>query len=273
MKTLLAAALCLGLAACGTTYDVPAAGPAIAPSPAPSGLPGRARTAADFRRVVARVEPVAEAFCREEAPNADPRYCDFRIGLATDPKMPPNAFQTEGDDGRPVVVVGATLLAEMRSDDEIAFVLSHEASHHIAGHIPKQQQQQALGALILGGLVAATGDPTTGLPASDAAIRQAMQVGAFIGGRSYSQSYELEADSLGAFIAARAGYDPERGAAIFLRPALANPGGPPLLASHPGSAQRQATVARVAAEIRAQQAQGLVPRPGRGYRAPNPSPA
>ena len=42
--------------------------------------------------------------------------------------MPPNAFQTRGRDGRPVVVVGARLLAEMQSDDELAFVLSHEMS-------------------------------------------------------------------------------------------------------------------------------------------------
>ena len=139
-------------------------------------------------------------------------------------------------------------------------MLSHEMSHHIAGHIDKQRQQTALGALILGGLVAAGGD-ATGAPASEAAIRQAMDVGAFVGARAYSQSFELEADTLGAFVAARAGYDPERGADIFLRPALANPGGPPLLASHPGSAQRLATVARVSAEIRRQQALGLVPRP------------
>lgn len=258
-----AALLCLALAACGTTYAVPEGGPAVLPSPAPAGLPGRARTAADFRRVAARVESVAESFCREELPEAPARYCDYRVGLQTDPRMPPNAFQTRGEDGRPIVVVGSTLLAEMLSDDEIAFVLSHEMSHHIAGHIPRQQQQQVLGALILGGLVAAAGDPATGAPASDAAIRRAMDIGAFVGGRTYSQSYELEADTLGAFIAARAGYDPELGARIFLRPALANPGGPPLLASHPGSAQRQATVARTAAEIRRQQAMGAAPRPGR----------
>ena len=83
-----------------------------------------------------------------------------------------------------------------------------------------------LGALILGGLVAAAGNPCGG-PASDQAISQAMDIGAYLGARSYSQTYELEADTLGAFIAARAGYDPERGALIFLRPALANAGGPP----------------------------------------------
>jgi predicted Zn-dependent protease len=256
-------ALLFMLAACGTTYQVPIADSGQLP-PA-SSRAGGSRTFADFRQVAGRVEAAAESFCREET-GAPGNYCDFLIVLDGDPRMPPNAFQTRGDNGRPVVVVGTKLLAEMQSNDEIAFVLSHEMSHHIAGHIPKQQQQQALGALILGGIVAAAGDPYGG-PASEQAIRQAMDIGAYVGGRAYSQSYELEADTLGAFVAARAGYDPERGAEIFVRPALANPGGPAILASHPGSAQRQATVARVAAEIRRQQAAGLVPRPEYAGRA------
>ena len=221
---------------------------------------GRARTAADFARVAARVEPAAERFCREENPGAPPAWCDFRIRLDTDPRMPPNAYQSEGEDGRPNVTVGVTLLAEMRSDDEIAFVLSHEMSHHIAGHIPKQQQQQMLGALIFGGLVAAAGNPYGG-PASDQAISQAMDVGAYLGARSYSQTYELEADTLGAFIAARAGYDPERGRADLRPPGArrrrrpADPLQPSGLGPAPGDRRR------VAAEIRRQQALGLTPRP------------
>lgn len=252
------------LAACGTTYEVPlgAAPSGALPAAASQAPAGRARTSADFARVASRIEPVAERFCREENPRAPAAWCDYRIRLDNDPRMPPNAYQSEGEDGRPNVTVGVTLLGEMRSDDEIAFVLSHEMSHHIAGHIPKQQQQQVLGALILGGLVAAAGNPATGGPASDQAISQAMDVGAYLGARSYSQSYELEADTLGAFIAARAGYDPEAGGEIFGRPALADAGGPPILSSHPASARRQATIAAVAAEIRRQQALGLTPRPG-----------
>jgi peptidase M48-like protein len=258
------AALCLLLAACGTAYDGPVADVGQLP-PAPSRA-GGGRTVADFRQVAARVEPAGEAFCREETPGAPRGYCDFLFVLDSDPRMPPNAFQTRSENGRPVVVVGTKLLAEMQSNDEIAAVLGHEMSHHIAGHIPKQQQQQVLGALILGGLVAATGNAAGG-PASDESIRQAMDLGAYVGGRAYSQSYELEADTLGAYITARAGYDPERGADIFGRPALANPGGPAILASHPASAQRQATLARVTAEIRRQQAAGLVPSPENAGRA------
>jgi Zn-dependent protease with chaperone function len=262
MKRCLALVFGLALAGCSTTYEVPApaeTGPLVPGRPAPGGS---ARTSGDFGRVALRVEPVAERFCREEIPQAPAGYCDFVIMLEDDPRMPPNAFQTRGRDGRPVVVVSTQLVGQMRSNDEIAFVLAHEAAHHIAEHIPRQQQSQMLGALILGGMVAAAGQ-AAGTPVSQDAIREAMDVGAFVGGRVYSQDYELEADWLGAFITARAGYDPERGAQIFGRPALSGSGGPVILSSHPGSPQRLALVAQAADEIRRQQAAGQVPRPGR----------
>lgn len=258
---------CLVLAACSGRYDVPEA-PTAPPAPtAPgTGTPavlGSARSAGDFQRVARRVEPAAETICREEAPGAPSGYCDFSIVLAQDRRMPPNAFQTRGRDGRPLVVVSANLLAQMQSDDEIAFVLGHETAHHIAEHLPRQAQSQALGALILGGLVAATGSPDLAPGANEEAIRQAMDIGAFVGGRAYAQQYELEADWLGAFVTARAGFDPERGAVIFGRPALASGGGPVVLATHPASPQRLALVSQAAAEIRRQRAAGAVPRPAR----------
>jgi len=240
------------VAACGSTYQVPG-GVGTEPAPVMS-QGGRAvsRAVADYRSVAPRVEAAAEAFCREEHPNTPARYCDFRLRLIDDPRMGPNAFQTIGEDGRPLVVMTTALLAETTGPDEIAFVLSHESGHHIAQHIPKQQQQSVIGALVLGTLAAGGG-------ASDQTISDMMDLGASLGGRAYSQSFELEADVLGAFVAARAGYDPERGARLFTRPALAGGGG--LLSTHPASPQRQATVARVSQEIRRQQAQGLTPRP------------
>lgn len=252
-------ACCLALAACGTTYAVPVAGPDAAGSPsvAPAAPAGPARTQRDFYRVLARVEPAAERLCRQESPDAPAAWCDYRVTLVRDPGEAPNAWQSEGADGRPDIHFAATLLPLMDDDDEIAFVLSHEAGHHIASHVAKQGQQQALGAM-LGGLAAAVGN-AYGIPVSQ---DDAMSMGAAVGGRAYSQTYELEADTIGAFIAARAGYDPERGAAFFNQPEIASAGGLPILVSHPGSAQREATVARAAAEIRRQQAQGLEPTPG-----------
>ncbi len=258
--------LCLGLAACGSPEPLvipPPAGTAPpTPIAAPSAPEGAARTPRNFARVAARVEPVAENLCREQARGAPAGYCDFVILFEDDPRAPANAFQTRGPDGRPLLVVTAALLEEMRSDDEIAFVLAHESAHHIAEHLSRQQQSRMLGALVMGGIVAASGVSTGDPVRDDAMLRRAMEAGAFVGGRAYSQDYEFEADYLGAFIAARAGYDPERGAAIFGRPALASGGGPAILVTHPASAERRARVAAAAAEIRRQQAAGRVPSPG-----------
>ena len=253
-------AAALALSACASAPEIPTAPTTPQAAPAPSGQ--GARSSRDYRRVKSRVEPVAEAFCREEAPRAPPIYCDFAMVLDERAGLQANAFQTRANTGQPVVVVTGSLLGQMRSDDEIAFVLAHEAAHHIAEHLPRQQQSQVIGALILGGMVAAAGE-VGGAPVTQDTIRQAMDLGAFVGGRAYSQDYELEADWLGAFVTARAGYDPEAGAAVFGRPALSGGGGPVILSTHPASPQRQALVSRAAAEIRRQQAAGLTPRPGR----------
>jgi predicted Zn-dependent protease len=254
--------IALVLAACGTAYEVP-----VADRPAPGGPIGLAPDAggtrsyaaarADWIRTAPRVERVAEAFCAEESPAAN---CDFVVRLVEDPRMPANAFQTVGPDGRPLVVMTSALLADTRNADEIAFVLSHEAGHHVAGHLQRQQVNVMAGALILGTLAAATlgtgGDPAQ----NERVLAEAMDLGAFAGSRVYSQAYELEADTLGTFIAARAGYRPETGAMMFYR--IPSASGPQSLwSTHPPSAQRLGTVERAAAEVRRQQALGQVPRP------------
>lgn len=256
-RTLISLALVALLAACGTAYQVPQApAPSRIPpaTPVPASDPARpvSRAIGDYRIVAPRIEREAEAFCREENPGRPPRHCDFELRLIDDPRLGANAFQTVRRDGRPVVAITVSLLGETGNADEIAFVLSHEAGHHIADHIAKSQAQAMTGALVLGAL-ATLGN------ASEQVVSDMMDLGANLGVRAYSQSYELEADVLGAFIAARAGYAPERGAVIFTRPALASGGG--LLSTHPASPQRLATVEQVAREIRRQQAAGLTPQP------------
>ena len=82
--------------------------------------------------------------------------------------------------------------------------------------------------------------------ADEAGIREAAEVGATVGARRFSQEHELEADQLGTVIAARAGFDPVRGAAFFQR--LPDPGNR-IFSTHPPNAQRQAVVRQTAASL------------------------
>ncbi|MFN4204270.1 MAG: M48 family metallopeptidase [Tabrizicola sp.] len=222
-------ALALALGGCVMTAPGPVPSPVVAPVTVVPTQPPRA-AAETFLSVVSRVEPVAENYCRSRRVA---RNCDFRIVVDDRPGQPPNAFQTLDRTGRPVIGFTLALIADARNADELAFVLGHEAAHHIAGHIPKRQDQAMSGAILAGVLAQASG-----LSAEE--IRAAQNIGAEVAARSYSREFELEADALGAEIALVAGYDPVRGSGFFDR--LPDPGDK-FLGSHPPNAQRKAQVA------------------------------
>lgn len=197
-----------------------------------------AETAArNFTTTVRRMEPVVEQECRNRTRNVD---CDFMIVIDDRPGQPANAFQTLDRSGRPVIGFTLALIREARNQDELAFILGHEAAHHVAGHIPRQQQTAATGAMILGTLASLGG-------ASQAAVQEYQRAGATIGARTYSREFELEADSLGAIMAYRAGFDPLRGAEFFSR--IPDPGNR-FLGTHPPNAQRMEVVRRTMAGLR-----------------------
>lgn len=195
------------------------------------------QAARNFIAAVQAVEPVAEQICRARTRGIS---CDFRIAVDDTPGQAPNAFQSLDDYGRPILAFNLALIANARNLDELAFVIGHEAAHHIAGHIPQQQQSASQGALLAGILVAAGG-------ADAATIQEAQKIGATVGARRFSKGFELEADALGTEITERAGFDALRGAAFFDR--LPDPGNK-FLGSHPPNADRRATVARAVAALR-----------------------
>lgn len=193
--------------------------------------------ARNFVAVVNAVEPVAEALCRARNPSVN---CDFQIVVDDRPGQPPNAFQTLDNAGRPVIAFTLGLIGQVQNPDELAFILSHEAAHHILGHLARQRQNASLGAQVFGNLA---GTITGG----DAAqVRAAQELGAAVGARSYSKDFELEADALGTEIAAAAGTDPLRGALFFTR--IPDPGNR-FLGTHPPNAERIAIVRATAARL------------------------
>ncbi|OSP55701.1 M48 family metalloprotease [Pseudoruegeria sp. SK021] len=203
---------------------------------APSSGASYGVSEATFVTVRNRVEPVAEEVCRRAG---TVRNCDFKIVLDTSANAPANAYQTLDANGRPLLIVTKALLGELQNADEVAFVLGHEASHHIEGHIPKTQDTALAGAVLAGMIVAAGGGNVQ-------AIESAQQIGAQVGSRTFSKNYELEADSLGTLIAYGAGYDPTVGVLYFAR--SPDPGDQ-FLGSHPPNADRIKVVQKTAATL------------------------
>ena len=237
---LLIIAAALALSGCVvTTTGGPAprdGGAPRAPAPAEPPRVSGGTAVANFRAAVARVEPVAEAICRERAPRLN---CDFLIRVDPNRRAPPNAFQTLDRAGRPIVVFTQALIADARNRDEIAFVVGHETAHHIENHLARQRQSATTGAII--------GTVLGSLAGADASVVNELgRAGAQVGARRFSKEHELEADALGTVITARAGFDPVRGAAFFTR--IPDPGDR-FLGTHPPNADRIATVRRVAAGL------------------------
>ena len=227
--------LFFGLAACEPMPVAPTGTGPTAVSPIQSG-PSARTGARNFVRVVSTLEPVAERECRARTQNVN---CDFNIVVDDRPGQPANAYQTVDRQGRPIIAFTLALIADAHNEDELAFVMGHEAAHHIAGHIGRQQQNAVAGAVIFAGLATLSGGDAS-------AVESAQRLGAQVGARSYSKDFELEADALGTVITKRAGYNPIRGAEFFTR--IPDPGDK-FLGTHPPNAARIKTVRRTAAGL------------------------
>ena len=211
-----------------------------APSPPiPPEIQAEAELSVDrLVEVAQRMEPVIEAECRARS---DLRNCNYRLVIDDRLDQPANAFQTEDRWGRPVIGVTLAMIAEVRNADELAFVIGHEAAHHIAGHISARQRDAAKGAQLLGMMVQSQG-------ADARTVAQARKVGAEMGSRLFAKDYELEADRLGTIITWDAGYDPLKGADFFRR--LPDPE-ETVLGTHPANALRLDIVRKTVRALRA----------------------
>ena len=117
------------------------------------------------------------------------------------------------------------------SDDEIAIVMGHEMAHALREHARARAAKSTLtsgGAFIIGRLL--------GLgQLGDIAASQGAQLLIL----KFSRGDESEADLVGMELAARAGYDPRAGIALWQKMSAAAQGAPPQwLSTHPASTTR-----------------------------------
>jgi predicted Zn-dependent protease len=184
------------------------------------------------------------------------RPCGFTV------RLDPSDSVRAAAHGSGQVTLTAGMVRLVETEDELAAVLAHEFGHHLAGHIGRQWTRGTVAgtaaSAALGALV-----PFGGL-AGWAFGQGAAQLGAGAARLAYSKGEEREADYLGAYLVARAGYDLDRAGNLWAR--LARPeargGLATLLATHPAEAERLAAWRRAAEEIRA--SPDLIPRRGPG---------
>ena len=143
-----------------------------------------------------------------------------------------NAFT----DGRRIVVT-AGMMRFLTSDDDLALVVGHELAHVTRGHIEAQMGNQIIGAVLGAVFTGATGVDMT-------------QTGADIGALAFSQEFEAEADYVGVYHAARAGYNVEKSAELWRRMARIHPKAINLIGStHPSTAKRFLAIRAAAEEV------------------------
>lgn len=141
------------------------------------------------------------------------------------------------------IVIQSGMLRVTPSDADLAVIVGHELAHVNLGHLSKQRQNaligQVGGAVIDGGLL--LGGIYTGWTFS----KQFEKAGA----RAYSIDFEREADYVGAYYAARAGYDVSGTENVWRAAALEDPSGIRLATTHPTTPARFLFMRKTVAEI------------------------
>ncbi len=164
--------------------------------------------------------------------------CDYPVLLGSADII--NAFA----DGKQVTITRG-MMRFVRDDLELAVVIGHELAHNTMGHIRKQMGNAFLGTIV-DILAASRGVNTQGAFGSMATM-------------VFSKDFEAEADYVGLYFTARAGYDIDKAPNFWRRMASANPGGIQQRgfgASHPSTPERFLALEKVVEEIKAKKAAG-----------------
>lgn len=170
--------------------------------------------------------------------------CDTWVHVARDGSV--NAF-TDGSE----IAVTEGLVDFVESDEELAFVVSHELAHIGLNHVGKRKRNSgllgALGVLVdaaVGCWYCNTGGKLAGG-----------------GAAAYSAEFEAEADYMGAYMTARAGYDPAVAKTFFSRMSESSTTPRVWGTTHPVNAQRELNATIFADEVALKQAAGEQLRP------------
>ena len=203
--------------------------------------------AARLTPIAARVTKASSALCSDLG--EPPENCAFKVIL--DPSERGLNAHADGQD----VVIYPAMIDFAKNDNHLAFVIAHEFAHNIMHHIDAQKSNVTVGTLF--GAVAdiaagAAGANTQGMFS---------KVGQRQGVLRHSVGFESEADYVGLYILARAGFAIEQAPDFWRIMSQASPDSIYISQSHPTNPGRTIAMGKTVAEIRAKQRAGqpLIP--------------
>jgi Peptidase family M48/PDZ domain len=141
------------------------------------------------------------------------------------------------------IVIQSGVLRLTRNDADLAVIIGHELAHVTMGHYGKKLQNALVGEL--GGAVIDGGLLLGGIYSGRTFSKHFARAGAM----AFSVEFEREADYVGAYYAARAGYDISGSENIWRAMALENPNSIRLAHTHPTSPARFVQMHKTITEI------------------------
>ncbi len=190
-------------------------------------------------QVAKRITPAITSMCKDLY--SDKQECNYKIAIAKD-KSGLNAYA----DGKNIVIF-PEMIAFARTDEELAMVLTHEAAHNMMRHVQSTQQNVALGGLA--GLAIDVLAASQGYNTQGAASKFATQ-GALL---RYSPGFEKEADYVGLYVMARAGYPIGEAPSFWRRMSVKNPDSIYVGTTHPTNPNRYVILQKTIEEIQTKQ--------------------
>lgn len=191
------------------------------------------------KNVGKRISGAIEQYLKDKGLEDRIKGFQWEFNLIEDDKMV-NAWAMPG--GKVAFYTGIMPICE--NEEGVAVVMSHEIAHAIAEHGNERMSQQL--ALQLGGTalsVALSQKPQMTRQLAMAAFGLGAQVGVLL---PYSRSHESEADELGVYFMAMAGYDPHAAAPFWERMAAQGGASPPeFLSTHPAPETRVKRIQKV----------------------------